>query len=304
MAIPTSRTHKDASVTIERDLCCGCGLCVSTCLYCGFYLIDGKAAVNVDDSTLGCFGCGHCMALCPAKAVKVTGRTLSPDDLFPLPKREQAADYAGLSALLQRRRSIREFTSQPVSAEDIEKIVRAAQTAPVGATPSDVHLVILDNRQKVRQLSRDIGEAMEKSKWFLSPLVLSLLRPFIGKERHAVFRDFIRPYVAACAEAAKQGRDIIMYEAPLAVYFYTTPYADDQMIAATYAMLAGEALGLGSCMIGGVDPFFQIGPKGAQLREKYGVKYKGKNGIVVIFGYPAISYASGINRSFADVHRV
>ncbi|MFZ4465107.1 MAG: nitroreductase, partial [Bacteroidales bacterium] len=47
------------------------------------------------------------------------------------------------------------------------------------------------------------------------------------------------------------------------LYFYGSPYADpaDPLIAATYAMIAGESLCLGTCMIGAVHPFIQNGSK-------------------------------------------
>ena len=50
----------------------------------------------------------------------------------------------------------------------------------------------------------------------------------------------------------RQGVDWFFYDAPLALYFYASPYADpaDPLIPATYAMLAGESLGLGTCMLG------------------------------------------------------
>ena len=131
------------------------------------------------------------------------------------------------------------------------------------------------------------------------------MRPFLGKEKHATFRYFIKPLIDAYREQRKKGVDAVLYDAPLALYFYGSSYPDsDQMIAATYAMLAGEALGLGTCMIGAVHPFLQIGEAGARVRKKYGIAYKSRDGLVVIFGYAKSSYRKGIHPTFADVHRV
>ena len=302
MAVPTTRTKDCAVVSIDHDRCHGCGLCVSVCKDFGLELSDGKATLAAAPC-FGCFGCGHCMAICPAKAISINGRTLSPSDLFPLPGAH--ADYPQVLALMQRRRSVREFTDAPVSEDTVTKILQATATAPMGMPPSDVHVTVLDTREKVRTFSKDIFTAIGGHKWISSPWFLRLMRPLWGKANDEIFGNFLGPLLEGYRKSMKQGKDVILYDAPLALYFYGSPYSDaDQMIAATYAMLAGEALGLGTCMIGTVHPFLQHGKAGALLREKYGVKYKSKTGLAVIFGHPAVAYPQGIHRSFADVHRV
>ena len=59
--------------------------------------------------------------------------------------------------------------------------------------------------------------------------------------------------------------------------------------AATYAMMAGEALGLGTCMLGGVHPFIQSGKKAKEFRKKQGIRHASREGVFVIFGYPDVS---------------
>ncbi|MBP1663624.1 MAG: nitroreductase [Bacteroidetes bacterium] len=86
------------------------------------------------------------------------------------------------------------------------------------------------------------------------------------------------------------------------MYFYGSPYCDpaDPIIAATYVMIAAESLGLGTCMIGSVHPLIQYGKKAEKLRKKYQIKYKSREGLFVIFGYPAVHYNRGIMRTFAS----
>ena len=49
--------------------------------------------------------------------------------------------------------------------------------------------------------------------------------------------------------------DLLFYGAPCVLLFHQSPYADpvDGHIACTYAMIAAESLGLGTCMIGWFD---------------------------------------------------
>ena len=128
MAIPTSRAKEKAEIRINEELCTGCGLCVDVCSDFGLVIEGGKAKPGTT-AVFGCVACGHCMAICPEGAIEIHGRTMSPADVFVLPPKEKAADYNQLLALLQRRRSIREFEGRPVEQEVIDKILKAAVTA-------------------------------------------------------------------------------------------------------------------------------------------------------------------------------
>jgi ferredoxin len=302
MAIPTSRTKEKAEITIDRDKCNGCGLCVTVCKDFGYQIIDKKVALT-GTPLFGCVGCGHCMAVCPTGAIGIYGRELSPDDLFNLPPKETNANYEQLLNLLKSRRSLREFTTKPVEKEVIDKIIDACLTAPMGIPPSDVHLLILDTKEKVHHFSEDFCVFLESIKWFVSEWFMTIMRPFWGKSNDEMFRHFIKPVFQVYVENMKQGIDLVTYDAPLAIYFYGSPFTDpaDPLIAATYAMIAGESLGLGTCMIGGIHPFIQYGKKSKKLREKYRIKFPSREGLFVIFGYPKIKYTKGIKRTFASV---
>ncbi|HOY30786.1 MAG TPA: nitroreductase family protein [Bacteroidales bacterium] len=302
MAIPTSRTKEKAVIKIDKEKCSGCGLCVSVCKDFGLVVTDKKATLS-ENALFGCIACGHCMAVCPEDAIEIYGRELSPADLFKLPEKEAMAGYESLVHLLKSRRSIREFKDQPVGQELIARILDAASTAPMGLPPSDVNVLILDSKKKVRKFSEDYCAFLESIKWFVSGWFLAAMRPFWGKTNDELFRKFIRPLFEAYTGNMKKGLDFVMYDAPLAIYFYGSPYCDpaDPLIAATYAMIAGESLGLGTCMLGGIHPMIQYSRKGKKFREAQGIRFPSREGLFVIFGYPAVKYSKGLHRTFASV---
>lgn len=305
MAIPTSRTTVAATIQLDPERCNGCGLCVAVCKDNELSLAQGRVALS-GYPVFGCIGCGHCMAICPTGAIRILGRTLSPEDLFDLPERWVAAPYAPLHALLQRRRSIREFQARPIEPELIDKILAAAQTAPMGIPPSDVHVLVLDGQEHVDAFARDFCNYLEGMRWLVSDWMLWLMRPFWGKTNAALFRDFVRPLLNTYTEQMRQGVNTVTYDAPLAIYFYGSAYSDpaDPIVAATYAMLAGESLGLGTCMLGGIHPLIQQGRQAKGFREAHGIRSASREGLFVIFGYPRLRYHQGIRRTFAAIDRV
>lgn len=304
MAIPTSRTSVAARIQLDPEHCNGCGLCVSVCKDFALRLEQGHVALS-GNPIFGCIGCGHCMAICPHGAIAISGRTLSPDDLFALPPRETATTYAPLLALLQRRRSIREFQDRPVAPELIAQILDAARTAPMGIPPSDVQVLVFDSRAKLDAFARDFCDYLEGMRWLVSEWTLRLLRPFWGKANDALFRGFVRPLIALYTSQMDAGVNLVTYEAPAALYFYGTDYCDpaDPIVAATYAMLAAESLGLGTCMLGGIHPLIQSGRKARAFRAAHGIRSASREGLFVILGHPRVRYSQGVRRTFAAVDR-
>jgi nitroreductase len=260
--------------------------------------------VRIDQALFfGCIACGACMAVCPHDCIRVEGRDLSPEDVFPLPPKSSTASYNSLLALLQKRRSIRNFQDRPVTQESLEKIIEIVSTAPMGIPPSDVAVLVLENKAAVQRFTTDVIAFFKQIQWLFSDVVLTLLRPFMSAENAALFRDFLAVAIKGILEKYVEGEDWLTYDAPSALYFYSSPFTDpaDPIIAATYAMLAAESLGLGSCLLGTIPYCFQYSRK---LRDKYHIPKKSQGGLMLVLGYPAINYRQGIRRRLAKVRYV
>lgn len=54
-------------VTVDQDICTGCGECVQACPGGVLAMEKGKSQVGGDD----CMGCQSCVLICPIGAVKV-----------------------------------------------------------------------------------------------------------------------------------------------------------------------------------------------------------------------------------------
>lgn len=298
MSIKTSRTEGTAVICIDRKKCTACGLCAKVC--CGQPLEFKNGEIHINQQRLfGCIACGQCMAVCPNSCISITGREMSPNDRVDLTDTDHAT-YSQLLSLMARRRSIRRYTDREVEQAKLEQILTAAAQAPMGIPPSDVRVLVLQGKEKVRQFSFDFIELAARQKWLFSPLARTLLRPILGKATVDVFKTFALPAVTDFIDAKKRGENHVLYDAPLAILFYNSAYSDpaDASIAATYAMLSGEAQGLGTCMIGSMVPFIRYSKT---FKHKYGIDAGMKDGLVVIFGYPEIHYSYGLNRTLAQI---
>ena len=301
MAIPTSRAKEAAEIIINADECNGCGLCVDICGDLSLKMENGVACKS-ETAIFGCIGCGHCMAVCPTAAIEIHGREISPADIFDLSGKESAATYEQVISLFERRRSIRTFKDQDVEAEVIEKILKAAKTAPMGLPPSDVHVMVLKGKEQTRAFAKDFCDYLETMKWLVSGWFLTLMRPFWGKANDEMFKGFVRPLFKVYPGKMWENINVVNYDAPLLMYFYGSPYTDpaDPIIAATYAMTAAESLGLGTCMLGAVHPLIQHGAKARKFREDHGIKFPSREGLFVAIGYPTVKFKKGIRRTFAS----
>jgi ferredoxin len=286
------------SPAIDENTCTGCGQCVNICPDEVLSLNNGKARAGAG-MFLHCIACGHCMALCPTGSIGVFGRGMRPDDRIDLPPEEQRATADQFEALVTARRSIRRFSPQEVTRELLEHVLRVASTAPMGIPPHEVGAVVFCNRCQVQAFSRDACASFTRMGRFLNPLILAIMRPFIGKYQYEAFRDFISPLLRMLPEMRKQGRDLFTYDAPAAMLFHIGPMGDpaDCAIVATYAMLAAESLGLGSCMLGTTVAL----TRDKRLKAKYGIPGENNVGVMLVLGYPTVKFLHGIRRRLASV---
>lgn len=297
MAIVHGTFPESGVVSVDRELCSGCGECVEACPADHLALDRSGEVSALPDSHFGCIACAHCMMVCPTGAIQVRGRGLEPGHLVPLPFSESRADFESLEALMLSRRSVRRFEKRAVPADVLARVVRAAETAPMGIPPWDLGCVTIAGHDAVQALAQDVVRGYEGFLKIFRPSTLALMRPLLGREKHAQFKTFIRPLARAIVENAREGRDKLFWDAPALLFFHVSPYADpaDAAIACTYAMLAAESLGLGSTMIGSAAPILQRDP--APL-ERLGMPKGHRPAISLILGYPDREFLRGVQRSF------
>lgn len=300
MGVISSLGDAPGTPIIDARSCSGCGICAAICpVEILTKTADGISINNTNG--FGCIACGQCMMVCPSDSIAVCGRKLSSTDIVPLPVPRRRAGPDQLEALLLARRSIRKFTGDDVSRDLLDRVIAVAATAPMGIPPWEVGITAFNGRDKVAELARDTADSYAGFlKFFDNGLMRQLSRLFMKKPVWQQFQSFILPLGRMLVEGRKNGKDYVLYDAPAALLFHVSPYADgtDAFIACTYAMIAAEALGLGSCMIGCSAPM--IGRR-KDLLKKYGVPEGHAPKIVLILGHHQNLHRKAIRRSFHSV---
>lgn len=127
---------KDVVVSVDSDLCIGCGSCVKDCPSEVLVMSDNKAILT--SST--CLKCAHCYAVCPTEAIGFSG---TQDTVI---KMEQGATLNpdALYKHLKLRRSIRHFKTDVPSKDVIEQIIEAGRLTPTASNKQNVRYIVIN----------------------------------------------------------------------------------------------------------------------------------------------------------------
>ena len=107
-------------VVIDKEKCTGCGSCVKVCHEHCMSLAEKKVVIEY----ASCSTCAQCIALCPDQALSWDGAPPLAYDLSALPSARQ------MDELFKERRTVREFTREPIARETLEEIVSYGVYAP------------------------------------------------------------------------------------------------------------------------------------------------------------------------------
>lgn len=128
-------------IHIDPERCVRCGQCADNC--CVHALTQGADGSVIPNDN--CFACGQCVALCPARAVSMAGLEMPVEyerDRFRL-------EPEILLNALRFRRSIRRFTGEKVSRQELELLLEAGRCAPTSSNSQTVGFTVLDQEFEV-----------------------------------------------------------------------------------------------------------------------------------------------------------
>ena len=288
-----------ASLHTVAEACNGCFACGQVCPNKVLRLVDGK--VNTDPMRAArCLQCAACVMVCPKGALALEG--LHESGLLTLGA--HGFGYDQLLSFLRGRRSVRLFKEAPVPREVLEQVLEAASTAPMGFPPHSTAVLVVDQKAELDRLFEAVRGGYEGMlKAYRNPIARQVLRLSAGAEAFHSIRTHVAEIVAdANARFRETGEDRYTYRAPAVMLFHANrrdvAYRTNAVIVATYAMLAAQALGLGTTLIDLVAPIVN---RDAGLKRHWAIPDENEVVATLILGYPKLRYLRGIRRRLKDV---
>ena len=177
-----------------------------------------------------------------------------------------------LDLCIKGRRSVRAYTDEPVSQEQIQAIIEAGTWAPTGMNRQPWKFIVIQNKQTIKTIS-DQTKALIKQ---------------------------IRPELASRFSTEQ---DIICYDVPVLVLICTEKDKQwdnlnliDCVLAAQNMFLKAYELGLGTCYMG----FVSYLNNDAETLKKVGVPDNYQLMVPLILGHPKMMQGKG-NRNKPDI---
>ena len=225
-------------ISIDEKKCTECNTCSEHCP--GGIIAEGP--IIRDDVHKYCVGCGHCHIVCPSGAIKVMGF----EDLhIPPYEKEIPVSSQAMEALLRKRRSIRQYKSEPVSKEHLEKIVEAASLVPTAHNWRAFKAYVCSDRKVIAQVHKKLTEHYARSMDELKKPVEGM--PDSMREELLFAFDYL-------IVNPPEGRDSLFWDASALLVFTTSiPHPlciGDAWIASFAAVMYAETIPVGTCYNG------------------------------------------------------
>lgn len=267
-------------IHVDSEKCIGCGTCKADCPTSNIAIKEGKAVHGKF-----CLECGHCMAVCPQKAVAFAGdydpaEVLECDD----PKRF-AIEPDHLLNFVKFRRSIRQYTDEPVSDADIARIMEMGRYTQTGANMQLLRYIVL-TKETLREIT---------------PIALKTLAELdvksVDKKAMRVpyqYLDFQSIWINWHSVYQKKQKDLLFHGAPNALLVVSRHCNEvDGCFNAGHLELMINSLGLGACLMGFGTFAFAVSP---ELRQRVGIREGESVIFMMVFGHPKVKYLRTVNR--------
>ena len=155
---------------LDKEICTSCGQCIDNCPFKCWEWGEDEFPKLKDE--YGCFSCYNCMVACPVDAVSID-QPYTVDDGFwktedgPLearmPIKPRNADgepdtWNALEEAVLTRRSVRNFTDEPVPEPLIRRVLEAGRFAPSAGNCQPWKFIVITDRALIKKMDDMVKE--------------------------------------------------------------------------------------------------------------------------------------------------
>jgi Fe-S-cluster-containing hydrogenase component 2 len=253
---------------IDEDKCVHCGKCSKDCVSQIIKMnSENIPSINENDEK-SCIKCQHCLAICPVGAISILNKNpQSSEDCENFPNSEQ------LLKLIKSRRSIRNYESENLSQEIMEKLKNMLKYPPTGCNYHKLHFSIIDDVEVMNRFRNRTNNKIKKM--------------FLSTGDNLITKKFAR-----YKKAFLEGNDVIYRNAPHMIVVSSpinAPCAnEDGIISLSYFELYAQSLGVGTLWCGFAQLCLKIFPDLCEFLE---IPDNYKPVYVMLFGKTKVKYA-------------
>lgn len=260
-------------VEIKRELCIGRGACVKDCPGHVLRLDDeNKVFVRRD-----CIQCGHCVALCPVNAVSIPEYDM--EEVEEYNSDTFTVEAENFLHAVKFRRSIRNFTEQPIEKEKFKRILDAGRYTATAKNMQECRFIVL----------QDQLEEFKELLWKEMPNILEVLK--------VTAPDYVRGFEYFYEKHKRDPEDDMFFFNTTSFLVIASKNPLDGGLAAANIENMAVAEGAGALYSGYTMRVIESSPV---LKEWLGI-----TGIPVsccmLMGYPNVSYRRTAPRKKSEV---
>lgn len=272
---------------VNKDKCIGCTLCTQDCIVNDIEMIDGKSHIKNET----CIKCGHCIAICPVKAISSDDeKEYSMDEVIEYNKETFDIDSENLMNFMKFRRSVRLFKKDEIEEEKIEKILEAGKFTQTGSNAQDVSYIVI--KDKIQELRRMVLETLNVTADNLMADKNTPAKIIVyAKMWKKMYSDFLEN---------PNGEDKLFFKAPLLIGVKANRPVDGALAAAKMELMT-DALGLGTYFSGFLERAVAFNPK---IKEFLQIGEGEELVACMVIGYPKVKYKRTVPRKDIKITRM
>jgi len=274
-------------ISIDVEKCGGCSACAADCPFASIKIIEGKASPGK-----WCLECGHCAAVCPQKAITLRG-DYDPMEIIEYDPEKFRIAPEKLLNFVKLRRSVRQFTDEPVGDAAIAQIMEMGRYTQTGANMQGLRYIIL-SKETLREITPIALKTLAELD--ISQVDKKAMRvPYQYLDFQATWKLWYQVY-------QKSKRDLLFHGAPRALLVVSRACNEvDGCFNIGHLELMINALGLGACLMGFGTFAFAVSE---ELKRKIGLKEGEAVIFSLVFGHPKVKYLRTVNRKKARYEEI
>ena len=282
---------------VDPDVCRQCGRCIEVCSLDVLEMGEGCPAAT---GAAPCFRCGHCVAVCPAEAISHPG--MKAEHFRELLPEDEGVTSRLLFDLLRKRRSVRNFTDEQVTEDEIMQLIEAAVQAPSGLNAQSWCFTIIQDPERLAHICRRTRAIYQVLlKMLDNRMSKFMLRLQVGQDAVDTLGE-ARPLLEGIVEGHKTGSDRLLWGAPTLVIVHSPDEDPTGAESAHYAvgnfMLMATTMGLGTCLVGFLTA---IAEQDARIRELIQLPEDHSLDAALVVGHPDVQYLRSVDKRAAQI---